>query len=112
VVVVTRGWTDGLDGPARIRPRRPDAGFGSGGLATTAFSTQHDYAHGLALQFDGKIVVVGQSSNLMDPDFAIARFTTGGTLDTGFIGGGKLTVDFFDSFDGAECPRSSPTASS
>jgi uncharacterized delta-60 repeat protein len=57
----------------------------------------------VVLQSDGKIVVAGQSSNLTNPDFAIARFTAGGTLDGSFDSDGRLTVDFFGSFDGAEC---------
>jgi uncharacterized delta-60 repeat protein len=80
-----------------------DGSFGSGGVATAGFSAQHDYAAALALQADGKIVVVGQASNLMTPDFALARFDGGGTLDPDFGDGGKLTIDFFGAGDGAEC---------
>jgi len=80
-----------------------DTGFGNGGLATAGFSTLNDYPSALAVQAGGEIVVAGQSSNLMNPDFAIARFSAAGTLDGSFDGDGKLTVDFFDSFDGAEC---------
>jgi uncharacterized delta-60 repeat protein len=80
-----------------------DTGFGAGGLATAGFSAMDDYPQAVAVQTDGKIVVAGRSSNLMNPDFAIARFSAAGTLDGSFDGDGKLTVDFFGSSDGAEC---------
>ena len=79
-----------------------DNGFGDGGVATTSFSTNDDYPAAVAVQSDGNIVVAGQSSNLVNPDFAIARFDGGGTLDPSFGTGGKVTVDFFGSGDGAE----------
>jgi uncharacterized delta-60 repeat protein len=85
-----------------------DGGFGASGLATAALSTKNDYAHAIALQANDEIVVVGQSSNLMAPDFGIARFTSQGALDTGFGTEGKLTVDFFSSSDGAECVAVQP----
>jgi uncharacterized delta-60 repeat protein len=81
----------------------PDGGFGSGGLATAGFSMTNDYAHRLAVQPDGRILVVGESSNLMNSNFAIARFTTGGTLDSSFGNDGKLTLDFFGAPDAAAC---------
>lgn len=80
-----------------------DTAFGTGGLATAGFSTLNDFPAAVVVQSDDRIVVAGQSSNLTNPDFAIARFTAGGTLDGSFDSDGKLTVDFFDSFDGAEC---------
>jgi uncharacterized delta-60 repeat protein len=79
-----------------------DGTFGSGGLATTGFSTQDDFARAVAIQPDGRIVVAGQSSNRSNPDFAIARYDTSGAPDASFGTGGKLAIDFFGSFDGAE----------
>jgi uncharacterized delta-60 repeat protein len=79
-----------------------DNEFGTGGVVTTTFTTQDDYGRGVALQGDGKIVVIGQSSNLSKPDFAVARFTAAGTPDASFGTGGKLTVDFFGSGDDAQ----------
>ena len=38
----------------------------------------------MAIQSDGKIVVAGNSSNGSDNDFALARYTTAGALDTTF----------------------------
>jgi uncharacterized delta-60 repeat protein len=79
-----------------------DGSFGTGGLATVGFSTQDDYARAIALRPDGGILVAGQTSNLSNPDFAIALLDSSGTLDDSFDADGKLTVDFFGSFDGAE----------
>ena len=54
------------------------------------------------MQADGRIVVAGQSSNKSNSDFAVARYGTNGAPDASFGSGGKLTIDFFGSFDGAE----------
>jgi uncharacterized delta-60 repeat protein len=80
----------------------PDGSFGSAGFSTVAFTTNDDYGRGVALQADGKILVSGQSSNLSNGDFAVARFDANGVLDPSFDGDGRFTVDFFGSFDGAE----------
>jgi len=79
-----------------------DGTFGSAGLATAGFSTQDDYGRAIAVRPDGGILVAGQSSNLSNPDFAVALFDGSGTLDGSFDSDGKLTVDFFGTFDGAE----------
>ena len=39
----------------------PDASFGTGGVVTTAIGSSTEIAKAMALQSDGKIVVVGQS---------------------------------------------------
>lgn len=52
-----------------------DTGFGAGGKVTTAFDIREaDSAGGVAIQADGKILVVGRSSNNTDLDFALARY--------------------------------------
>jgi uncharacterized delta-60 repeat protein len=79
-----------------------ELGFGSSGLATAAFSIEDDFARAVLVQADGRIVVAGQSSNRINPDFAVARFDTNGAPDASFGSAGKLTIDFFGSFDGAE----------
>jgi uncharacterized delta-60 repeat protein len=47
-----------------------DRSFGHGGVATADFGGRDDRVHGLALQPDGNVVVVGAS----ETDFAVARF--------------------------------------
>src|SRR5207302_6993348 len=59
------------------------------GKTTTDFGTSSDWAHGLALQADGKIVVAGESGG----NFALARYATDGTLDNSFDGDGKLVTN-------------------
>lgn len=67
-----------------------DPSFGSGGLVTTDFAGGVDRAFALALQPDGKAVVVGDS----DADFGLARYNLDGSLDTAFGSGGKVITTF------------------
>ena len=55
----------------------------------------------MALQGDGKIVVVGTSATGSGGDFALARYNPNGSLDTSFSGDGKQTTDFGGVGDGA-----------
>ena len=50
----------------------------------------------MALQGDGKIVVVGFTGDfgVGDNDFALARYNPNGSLDTSFSGDGRQTTDF------------------
>lgn len=72
-----------------------DATFSGDGKLTTHFGGLEE-ALGVAIQGDGKIVVVGQkcSSPGWICDVAIARYNTNGSLDTTFSIDGKLTTDF------------------
>jgi len=57
-------------------------------------------ANNLLVQADGKIVVVGSAYNDITGswDFALSRYNSNGSLDTGFSGDGRQTTDFgFDS---------------
>ncbi len=79
-----------------------DPGFGSGGLVTTSFGTKYDRARALAVQSDGKIVVVG-TTGVSPGKWAIARYTANGTPDASFSGDGKLTTSFpAGSYQGAQ----------
>jgi uncharacterized delta-60 repeat protein len=80
-----------------------DASFGTGGKATTDFAGFDDEPSSIALQGDGKIVVVGQTSVSETFDFALARYNSNGTLDTGFGTSGRVTTDFAGS---SEVPTS------
>jgi uncharacterized delta-60 repeat protein len=71
-----------------------DASFGSGGYRTTDFAGSDDRAAALVIQPDGKIVLAGESNVGGDDDFSVARFTSGGSLDPGFSGNGRLTIPF------------------
>ena len=67
-----------------------DPTYGTGGLAFTEFGG-YDEANALVIQPDGKIVAAG----LGNGRFALARYKTDGTLDTGFDGDGKVRTPFF-----------------
>jgi uncharacterized delta-60 repeat protein/CSLREA domain-containing protein len=71
-----------------------DDTFGSGGTVTTDFDDHGDYGYGLAIQPDGKIVVVGFGYVDSQYDFAMARYDTYGNLDDTFGSDGKVTTDF------------------
>src|SRR4051794_34090470 len=64
-----------------------DPTFGTGGKLTTDLGHSADSANAVAVQADGKLVVVGQTFKNNDSsqkDFAVARYNTDGTLDTTF----------------------------
>ena len=67
-----------------------DTSFSGDGKQTTDFGPNGG-ATGVALQADGKIVVVGGT---LESDFAVARYNPNGSLDTSFSGDGKQTTDF------------------
>jgi uncharacterized delta-60 repeat protein len=70
-----------------------DPTFSGDGKQTTDFGDDlfesYDQAFGVALQGDGKIVVVGAAA--LD-SFALARYNPNGSLDTSFSGDGKQTT--------------------
>jgi uncharacterized delta-60 repeat protein len=80
-----------------------DTSFGTSGKVTTDFAGSNDLPpepSAIALQGDGKIVVVGytQVGQTLDGgavyDFALARYNSDGTLDTSFGTSGRVTTDF------------------
>ncbi|HTE45283.1 MAG TPA: hypothetical protein VK636_08590, partial [Gemmatimonadaceae bacterium] len=79
-----------------------DAGFGTAGVTTTPFTTQGDVARGIASGPNGVLVVAGRTAIFGSSDFALAQYTSSGSIDTGFGTGGTLAIDFFGGLDGAE----------
>ena len=79
---------------AHAAPGALDPSFGQGGKVTTTIGLGYEGAKALAVQPDGKIVVVGYSSSGSNNDFALARYNPNGSLDTSFSGDGKQTTDF------------------
>ncbi|HEX8650792.1 MAG TPA: hypothetical protein VF708_08115 [Pyrinomonadaceae bacterium] len=79
-------------------PSDLDPTFGINGKVTTDFFGGEDRAAAVAIQPDGKIVVVGQAKTGTSAndfiDFALARYNRDGSLDTSFGNGGKATTDF------------------
>ena len=70
-----------------------DMTFGDGGMVTTDFAANSDWARGLVVQPDGKIVAAGRAS-YSPSDFGLVRYNPDGTLDPTFGSGGKVTTDF------------------
>ncbi len=71
-----------------------DTSFNGTGWVATNFDTD-DEALGVAIQTDGKIVVVGFAENNGGSKryLAIARYRPDGSLDSGFVGGGAVFYD-------------------
>jgi uncharacterized delta-60 repeat protein len=71
-----------------------DAGFGIGGVVLTDFTADDDIAHAVALQADEKIVAAGSAAEGSGRSaFALARYNTDGTPDSGFGSNGEVTTD-------------------
>lgn len=74
-----------------------DATFGNGGKVLTDFNQSTDIADAVAVQADGKYVVVGTTyinNDYSNEDFAVARYNANGTLDSTFGVNGKVKTDF------------------
>src|SRR6185437_3540149 len=107
--LVVAGSTAGPSGDAFALARYTPTGaldttFGSSGRVITGFGGDQDWAQAVAVQADGKIVAAGKTGHQCCGgtfDFALARYTAGGTPDTTFGTGGKVTTDFAGSTDNA-----------
>src|ERR1051326_5430794 len=74
-----------------------DLTFGTGGKVTTDIHRSTDLANAVAIQADGKLVVVGQTyqnNDFSTEDFVVARYNSDGTLDTTFGNRGRVRTDF------------------
>ena len=86
-----------FSGSAQAADGDLDPTFGTGGQVTTDLAHSTDIANAVAVQADGKLVVVGQTYKHNDytgEDFAVARYNTDGTLDSTFGTRGKVRTDF------------------
>jgi uncharacterized delta-60 repeat protein len=72
-----------------------DNTFSDDGIQITDFENGVDRGWSVALQSDGKIVMVGASSN-GGYKFAVVRYNSDGSLDNTFSGDGKLTTAIYD----------------
>ena len=73
-----------------------DSSFGTGGIVVTDFGSSTDFANptGIALQSNGKIVVIGCRNVGIDLNFALARYNNDGSIDDNFGENGIVTTDF------------------
>ncbi|HMX17350.1 MAG TPA: hypothetical protein PKD29_10895, partial [Rhodocyclaceae bacterium] len=79
-----------------------DGGFGTGGKLTADIAAA-DSGSAVAVQPDGKIVVVGTSSG----DIVVLRYNADGTPDTGFDADGKAVVSLLP-YDSGTCVALQP----
>lgn len=102
IVVISNGLTAHEDGNVispmtRYLPNGTlDSTFGGDGTVLIDFGGDNNFATGLALQPDGKIVVAGFASSATDSYMALARYLSNGTLDATFSGDGKVRTEFGD----------------
>ncbi len=96
--IVVAGWTSDR-GDADFALARYtaagdlDASFSGDGWATEEVSTgTGDYARAVAVQTDGRIVTAVETQDRGDFDFALARYTAGGTLDPAFGTDGRVVL--------------------
>ncbi|GAB5404685.1 MAG: hypothetical protein Aurels2KO_29160 [Aureliella sp.] len=74
----------------------PSFGIGDGIVVTPVGDTSE--GNGIAVQLDGKIVVVGETTDSGD-DVVLLRYNADGTLDTSFGGGDGIVITDIDSAD-------------
>jgi uncharacterized delta-60 repeat protein len=93
--IVAVGWADHLMALVRYETDGTIDPTFTGGVVLTDFTTGYDYASGVELQADGKIVVAGPANYYgKNSRFAVARYTASGALDSTFSGDGRVTTDF------------------
>jgi uncharacterized delta-60 repeat protein len=93
VVAGTSNWKFALaryDSKGNLDPH-----FGNHGTLTTDFGGNFDFAAGVAIQNDGKIVAAGTSSNQGGAMFALARYEPNGDADRTFGNQGLVLTPAF-----------------
>ncbi|MEU7304371.1 calcium-binding protein [Streptomyces sp. NPDC007206] len=102
--IVAAGYVGGDAAVARYNPDGSlDTTFSGDGMVTTRLGSSPEEggdARALVLQPDGKIVIAGEVGTTRF-DFVLVRYTSGGSLDTGFGSNGIQRTDFGD-YDSAE----------
>jgi uncharacterized delta-60 repeat protein len=84
---------------ARIRENgHADSSFGNKGIKTTSYGSSSDELFDMLLQWDGRILVAGRSSD----KFAMARLMPNGNYDVSFNGNGRQVTSFGTGSSGAD----------
>lgn len=84
------------------QPGELDLDLSGDGIATAHFApVGSDAAMGMAIQPDGRIVVVGSTQQDTQTSWALARFMSDGTLDASFGTGGQVITTIGSHFDDA-----------
>ncbi len=93
--IIAAGTSQALDDDFAVARYNPDgsldASFSGDGKVVTPIGSGNDKVEGVAVQGDGKIVVVGRCISLGHAVFAVARYNANGSLDSSFSGDGILT---------------------
>ena len=100
IVVAGEGWNGSIPGlqaqdfaVARYTSAGVlDTSFSTDGKLTTDIGSGNDYGRAVAVDSQDRVVVAGYSHNGSNNDFAVARYTSAGELDTTFSTDGKLTT--------------------
>jgi uncharacterized delta-60 repeat protein len=81
----------------------PDSSFGTNGVVTTELTPRHDTARAVAVQPDGKVVVVGSAGYGFGSyeDWGLARYLPDGQLDPTFGNGGIVVLPIGTTVDAA-----------
>jgi uncharacterized delta-60 repeat protein len=90
-------------GMVRYGPKgRLDKHFGNDGKVVTKMTTEYEFASAVAVQANGRLVVVGRASRKGTAnDFGVFRYKPGGALDKSWSGNGKTFTDFGNGNDTA-----------
>jgi len=99
--LLTLGSLLGSATAAQAAPGDLDPTFSGDGRQTTDFQGGSDDGQSMVRQPDGKVVVVGGTTQGSNGRFAVARYNLDGSLDPSFSGDGRQTVDFGAGNDGA-----------
>lgn len=75
-----------------------DTSFGSNGEVVTRVEVNQDFAQGVAVQFDGRILAAGYGFNGTQTNFAVVRYEPNGARDITYAVNGIRRIDF----DGGE----------
>jgi uncharacterized delta-60 repeat protein len=82
-----------------------DSAFGNNGKVTTHIGLWYNIAYSIAIQPNGKIIMVGEARDSLysySSDFAIVRYNSDGSLDHSFGNAGILRTSLSESYDVAK----------
>lgn len=80
----------------------PDSTFDADGKLKTDVSGSTDFAYGLIIQPDQKIIACGSSYNGTSDDFSMVRYNSDGSPDASFDSDGIVMLDFANSMETAQ----------
>lgn len=104
ILIASVTWTI----PAEAAPGDLDRTFGGDGKVVTNLTVGRDSAADVAIQANGKIVVVGRTVGRHYGKFALVRYRTDGRLDTTFGGNGIVTTNLARREDSASAVAIQP----